>query len=140
MKFVYSDGGRSNYFRGDAGDCVCRAICNATGRDYKEVYKDLSDCMRRHLKKGQKAKTCRDGVTGDIAKRFITEELGWKWHPVMKIGTGCTMHMREDELPKGTLIVSLSRHYSCVRDGVIYDTYDCSRDGSRCVYGYYTKD
>jgi hypothetical protein len=33
MKFIYSDGGRSKYFKGTAGDCVVRAICNATGKD-----------------------------------------------------------------------------------------------------------
>jgi hypothetical protein len=24
-------------------------------------------------------------------------------------------------------------------DGIINDTYDCSREGTRCVYGYFTK-
>ncbi len=135
MKFVYSDGGRSNYFRGTAGDCVCRAIANASGRDYKEVYKGLSALMKSKKRGG----SCRDGVDGDIARTFIIKELGWKWHPTMGIGTGCRMHMREEELPKGTLIVSLSKHYTCVKDGTVYDTYDCTRDGGRCVYGYYTE-
>jgi hypothetical protein len=27
-----------------------------------------------------------------------------------------------------------------VIDGVIHDTYDPSRDGKRCVYGYFTKE
>ena len=26
-----------------------------------------------------------------------------------------------------------------VKDGVLYDTYDCSRNGTRCVYGYWNK-
>lgn len=26
-----------------------------------------------------------------------------------------------------------------IADGVIQDTYDCSREGTRCVYGYYQK-
>jgi len=33
----------------------------------------------------------------------------------------------------------LSRHLTTVIDGVIYDTYDPSREGTRCVYGYYSK-
>jgi hypothetical protein len=37
----------------------------------------------------------------------------------------------------GKLVVSLSRHYAAVIDGVIRDTHDCSRDGNRCVYGYW---
>ena len=44
MKFQYSDGGRSNYFKAaNVGDCVTRAICNATGKDYKEVYNALNE-------------------------------------------------------------------------------------------------
>lgn len=55
----------------------------------------------------------------------------------MGIGTGCRGHLREGELPNGRLIVSVSRHMVAVIDGVIYDTHDPSRDGTRCVYGYW---
>ena len=55
----------------------------------------------------------------------------------MKIGSGCTVHLRADELPTGRLIVSVSRHVVAVIDGVIHDTHDPSRDGTRCVYGYW---
>ena len=40
--------------------------------------------------------------------------------------------------PPGRLIVSVSRHLCAVIDGVLYDTHDCSRSGTRCVYGYWT--
>jgi hypothetical protein len=55
----------------------------------------------------------------------------------MRIGSGCTVHLRADELPPGRLIVNVSRHTVAVIDGVIHDTYDPSRDGTRCVYGYF---
>jgi len=55
----------------------------------------------------------------------------------MKIGSGCTVHLKKDELPKGRVIASLSKHLVAVIDGIIYDTYDCSQNGTRCVYGYY---
>ena len=42
MKFIYNDGGRSKYFKGEAGDCVVRAICNATGK-YSFSLKDTLD-------------------------------------------------------------------------------------------------
>lgn len=138
MKFVFSDGGRSKYFKAEnVGDCVCRAICNATGMDYKEVY----DGLNHRAKKERKARgrsSARDGVKIGTERRFLAE-LGWTWHPTMQIGSGCKVHLREDELPGGTLIVSVSKHLTCVKDGVLYDTYDCSRDGTRCVYGYYTR-
>jgi hypothetical protein len=56
----------------------------------------------------------------------------------MKIGTGCKVHLKDGEIPSyGRLVLSLSKHYSCVIDGVIHDTHDPSRDGDRCVYGYW---
>ena len=43
INFIYNDGGRKNAgFSGKAGDCVCRAICIASGRDYNEVYEAIS--------------------------------------------------------------------------------------------------
>jgi len=41
LNFTYSDGGRSNYFKGEAGDCVVRAIAIATEIDYKVIYDKL---------------------------------------------------------------------------------------------------
>lgn len=131
MKFVYDDGGRSKYFRAsDVGDCGVRAVANATGKDYKEVYDDL-----KALNKG---KSCRDGTPRKVMQKYM-EKIGWEWHPTMGIGTGCQVHLRADELPSGDMVLSLSGHFSCVKDGVLYDTYDCSRDGTRCVYGYWMK-
>ena len=132
MKFVYSDGGRDKYFKtNNANDCVIRAICNATQKDYLEVYNDL--------KKLNGGKSCRNGTPSKIAKKYINSLDGWEWVPTMLIGQGCKVHLKEDELPKGILILSLSKHYTCVKDGVIYDTYDCSRNETRCVYGFWIK-
>ena len=64
---------------------------------------------------------------------------GWKWKPTMFIGQGCKTHLRYDDLPMGILICSISRHIVTIKDKVIHDTYDCSRDGTRCVYGYFYK-
>lgn len=140
MRFVYSDGGRSAYFKGQADDCVCRAICNATGADYKEIYNLINEKAKSERKSRRKAgkSSARNGVYKETTSKVI-ESLGWKWHPTMFIGQGCTVHLREDELPRGVLIVSVSRHLTCVKNGVIYDTFDPSRNGERCVYGYWTK-
>jgi hypothetical protein len=59
----------------------------------------------------------------------------------MRIGQGCTTHLRRSELPTtGRLIVSVSKHITAVIDGVIHDTHDPSRRGTRCVYGYWVKE
>lgn len=142
MELIYSTGGREKYFKSNVvGDCVCRAIANATGMDYKQVY-DLinSYAKKEHLSKRKKKKSnARNGVTKDTIWRILTD-LGWKWIPTMLIGSGCQVHLNEKELPDGTLIVSVSKHLTCFKNGKLYDTYDCSRGGTRCVYGYYIKE
>lgn len=131
MKFIYEDGGRSQYFKAtEVGDCVVRAVANATGMDYMKVYDDLKE-----LNDG---KSCRNGTPKKVTKAYI-QSLSWKWKPTMLVGRGCKVHLNEDELPNGTLIIQVSKHLTCVKDGVLYDTYDCSRDGTRCVYGYWYK-
>ena len=140
MEFRYSDGGRSKYYRaGNVGDCATRAISNATGIDYKEVYDALKELAKaeRITKRHKHRSSIRNGTSRKTAKKYI-ESLGWCWKPIMQIGSGCTMHLNDEDFPPfGTYIVSLSKHFTCVKDGVIYDTYDCSRDGQRCVYGYW---
>lgn len=148
IQFVKSDGGRSNYFKGEkAGDCVVRAIAIATGKDYKKVYDELFKRNKDFIENGRckvaralrkKGASPRDGNFKKVYEKYILE-LGFKWQPTMKIGSGMTVHVKADELPSGTLILRLSKHLTCVKDGILYDTHDCSREGTRGVYGYWIK-
>ena len=63
--------------------------------------------------------------------------LGFEWTPCMQVGQGCRVHLRANELPAGHLVVSLSKHWAAVIDGVVHDNGDPSRNGTRCVYGYW---
>ena len=131
MEFVYNDGGRSKYFKAtNVGDCATRAIANATGADYKLVYKALSKI---------EGKPVRNGCLKKTDKKLLTM-LGWKWTPTMVVGGGCRTHLCKEELPSGTLVVQVSSHLTCVVEGTIYDTYNCSRGENRCVYGYWKED
>ena len=139
MKVVISDGGRSKYFKAEnVGDCVTRAIAHATGIDYKEVYDSLNKLAKKERLGKRKISNSRSGVRRTTARKYL-ESLGWVWKPTMTIGSGCSVHLDENELPSGNLIVSVSKHFTCVKDGVLYDTYDCTRGGNRCVYGYFYK-
>ena len=145
MKFVYSDGGRNQYFIGkDKGCCVCRAICNATGKDFKEIYNLINKTSKREKTGCRKmgVSNARTGVYKYTEKEIIENVLGWKWHATMTIGSGCKVHLNDEllELCSKPMIVRVSKHLTCVKDGAIYDTYDCSRNGSRCVYGYWSQD
>lgn len=135
-----SDGGRAAAgFRGATGDCVTRAISIVTGIPYREVYDALNELAAQERPwRGRKRSSSRKGVFRRTYRRYLAA-LGWQWVPTMRIGSGCTVHLRADELPKGRLIVKVSHHLVAVIDGVIYDTHDPSRGGTRCVYGYYTR-
>lgn len=141
MEWIYDDGGRSQYFKAEkVGDCVCRAISIATQTDYMQVYRLINDLSKieRTGKKKRGRSEARNGVYKQTIHK-VMEQLGWKWTPTMQIGSGCKVHLRSNELPKGRLVVSVSKHCTAVIDGVIHDTYDCSREGTRCVYGYWSK-
>ncbi len=138
MKFVHSDGGRAAAgFKGKTGDCVVRAITIASGKSYQEVYDALNLLAEKERpRKGRRRSSSRTGVHRRTYQPYL-ESLGFKWVATMQVGSGCQVHLREDQLPQGRLVVAVSRHLVAVIDGVIYDLYDPSRDGGRCVYGYY---
>ena len=141
---IYDDGGRSKYFQlkqlsipqrvllqGSVGDRVTRAIAIAADLPYESIYDRLAES--------------RDGIS--TTRKWLKDymvELGFEWTPTMQIGSGCQVHLRSDELPSGRLVCevkplrgNVSRSMVAVIDGVVHDTYDSSRDGTRCVYGYW---
>ena len=143
-----NDGGREKAgFKGGAGDCVVRSIAIAAKLPYMQVYEDLrsanelyaelrNDHLARRL--SNKGSSPRNGNHRNVFHDYIVG-LGFEWVPTMKVGAGCQVHLRPNELPDGILIVKVSKHLTAIVDGVIQDTHDPSRRGNRCVYGYYIK-
>src|SRR5208282_5932506 len=136
--FVYDDGGREAAgYKGKTGDCVTRAIAIACELPYQEVYdalrvgtkEDRALVAKLELRYGANAKrhiSPRDGVMRKVYDRFL-KDIGWTWKPTMGIGTGCQVHLREDELPDGRIICKVSKHLVAVVEGTIHDNHDCSR-------------
>jgi hypothetical protein len=140
MTFTYHDGGRAEAgLKGEAGDCVARAIAIVTQKPYVEVYARLAIGNLRERKTGGKLsgrRTARAGIhTSRQWFKDYMKQLGFVWTPTMGIGTGCRVHLADGELPMGRLVVAVSRHVTAVIDGVIYDTYDPQREGET-VYGH----
>lgn len=129
ITWVQDDGGRAAAgFRGEAQDCVNRAIAIATGLSYMEV---------RDLIHETAGKACANtGVHKSVTRRVMAR-LGWLWTPTMGVGTGCRVHLHRDELPGGRIMCQVSKHVVAVIDRVVHDVYDPSREGTRCVYGYW---
>ena len=139
LQFQFDDGGRKAAgYKGRTGDCVVRSIAIASGLPYQEVYDKVNHlALRERTGKRKRGKSnARTGVYKGTTHKLL-ESLGWRWTPTMEIGSGCKVHMRANELPSGRLIVSVSGHLTVVIDGVIHDTHDPSRRGTRCVYGYW---
>ena len=95
---------------------------------------------RLRLGRGEKMRSTSpaDRVPMNLTRAYL-DALGWTWTPTMQVGSGCRVHLRADELPAGRLIARCSGHLVAVVDGVIRDTYDPTRGGTRCVYGYWSE-
>ena len=141
LAWAHDDGGRASAgYKGKTGDCVCRAVAIATETTYQDVYEAINELgQRERITARKKTKShARKGVfRGTIRK--LMESYGWEWTPTMHIGSGCKVHLRQGELPMGRLVVSVSKHMVAVIDGVVHDTHDPTREGTRCVYGYWQK-
>jgi len=143
MTYQFNDGGRKAAgFKGTTGDCVARAVAIASGLPYTEVYTKLASetGSQRAGKAGKRSASARNGI--NVGRKWFKDymtSIGFVWVPTMGIGTGCKVHLNADELPKGRLIVSVSKHYTTLIDGVINDLYNPDRGGKRCVYGYWAK-
>ena len=169
MKFQFDDGGRGAAgYRGLTRDCATRAIAIATGLPYQLVYDAINETAQSERRGKRKCgiSSARTGVYRQTMRKYLAA-LGWRWMPTMGIGTGCTVHLYDGELPMGRLIVSVSRHFTAVIDGVIHDTHNPQREATwiypdrgqplkpgyerlengngiahverRCVYGYWSK-
>lgn len=115
MKWIYDDGGRSNYYKAKSvRDCVCRAIAIANDKDYKYVYKIL--------KAYNNGETPRNGVCESVYKKLL-KAWGWKCVECERKN----IHLKADEIPNGIVICKINRHLVAIKDGIIHDTWDCSK-------------
>ena len=146
VEFNFNDGGRAKAgYKGRTGDCVTRAVAIAAQLPYQQVYDRLAQGnatqrVTKRSKRNARQKTASHGIS--TKRKWFKDymnSLGFTWVSTMGIGTGCQVHLKADELTKGRIIARVTRHYVAIIDGVINDTYDCSRDETRCVYGYWIK-
>jgi hypothetical protein len=135
MNVIITDGGRAEAgFKGEANDCVTRAVAIITQRPYREVYQELA----RYEQQVSGVRSARNGISKKAYRKYLADH-GFTWIPKMQVGVGTTVHLRRNELPDGRLIVLTSRHLVAVIDGTVYDSHDSTRDGTRAVYGYWVK-
>lgn len=136
LPYVYDDGGRAQYFHGNpdnAGDCVCRAVAIASGRDYKQVYNALRAAIGSSPRNGVNTRTKK-------YKDFMTA-YGFTWTPCSSVGSSTSVHYYADELPTtGRLVCFVAKHATAVIDGVVHDAWDTRYNSfgePRRIYGYW---
>jgi hypothetical protein len=129
LKLEVDDGGRAAAgYKGQAGDCVVRSIAIVTGFPYQKVYDDLFKAneefrntsrtkLARSLK--QKNDSPRSGTHRVVLKKYLAQ-LGFQWTPTMFVGQGCKVHLKKEELPSGTLLVSCSKHITVEMEHVAF--------------------
>lgn len=143
-RWVEDDGGREAAgFRGLANDCVTRAVAIALRElhgahdDAGEIYRDVYDDVAARCRAAGRPKSGRNPVPKRVVRELMAAR-GFDWHATMSIGSGCRVHLDAGELPAGIIVASVSKHVVAVVDGIVRDTHDSTRGGSRCVYGYWT--
>jgi len=129
LQYSYNDGGRSKYFKGNAGDCVVRALALFTSSDYKEMYNSLKDFniklkpfkrkTKKHLafiERINNESSPRTGIFLEVLKLFIEQK-----------GYNCS-HTKEprklNTFKKGTYLIKIRKHIITIKNGVLYDTWD----------------
>lgn len=126
-QWVYTDGGRSQYFKGVARDCATRAMAIALNRDYKLCYDELA----LQAKQSTGKKSARNGMHKEDFSTVL-KRYGYVWHSA-PIFNG--RKARCSDL-SGKVIARQSKHFVAVIDGVVHDIFDSTQ---KMVYGYWAK-
>jgi hypothetical protein len=142
LPWIYDDGGRkASGFGGEANDCVCRSIAIAAQQDYEKTYEDLKALGLKERITWNRRSLGRSHPHTHIWRttyRKYLDQLGWVFVPTMFIGSGCRVRLAQCNLPEnGRYVIQVSKHLTALVEGQIHDTYDPSREGTRCVYGYW---
>lgn len=130
IKYEKSHGGREKYYSVKyknqlVGDCVVRAIAHGTGLDYKKVYTDL---FKLAMDSG-----CMPNTERNYEQYLFS--IGWKKNKPMRNKRNKKLRLKNYK-EQGTYIIITSNHLTCIKDGVMYDSWDCR---NWCGNSYYTK-
>lgn len=131
VTFQKSFGGRERYWscnlkKERINDCVIRAIAHGTGIDYKVVYEEI---FALAMSEGNMPNNKK------LWQKYL-KSLGWKKNSPMKNGNGRKLRLT-NYAEQGTYIILTSGHVTCIKDGVLLDSWDC-RDW--CGNSYFTKE
>ena len=122
LPFIWDDGGRKHYFKGETGDCVTRAFAIYLEQDYKKTYDALQMLQAQHFEKlGKKKKSVRNGVAGSVMQQYAASR-GLK---LVRTGEGMAgMLLSEVARVYGDGIYKNRNHVFAVKGGALRDTWN----------------
>ena len=112
----------ANPLNNNTADCTVRAISTAEEKTWDETYRKLSRLAQRQ------------GVIFDDIN-FIEDYLDKRYprqcHYSMTVGEFM------EEYPRGTYLVTMQGHITCLKDGILIDTFDCRDRKMWCCWKVY---
>ena len=111
----------ANPYERNVNDCSVREISLATNTSWDNTYDRLSEYAKRQKITFSEVEFLNDYL----------EERFEKFIPKYRVET---LQDFLDQNVKGRFLVTMAGHITCVIDGVLYDTFDCS---NRYVWNIY---
>ena len=110
------------------GDCVIRALCNVFDKTWIETFNIIVPYEIKYQ--------CPISCMPLKLYKEVMSESGFEYIGISnKKGTKRpTVKEFAKKNKDGVYILSLANHWSSVKDGSYYDTWDC---GDKCLYGYF---
>lgn len=108
-------------------DCSVRAVCAALNISWEESYKQLCDY----------AAEVYEMPNGKIGFEHAIQKLGFVIQKMPRIQKGqkrMTVQDFASKFPEKIAIMNCAGHYTCVKHGDIYDSWDC---GDKPIYSYF---
>lgn len=125
MEFHFNTGGREKYYKQVyVRDCATRALAIANNLDYKVAYK-----LMWKYQNG----TPRNGVSTKSTNRCLSD-IGWDYHDIKSEH----IKINEFKFPNGIIICRIKGHVTTIINGIINDTWNCSKKNPEIV-GYWIK-
>lgn len=115
MYKFYNANSRGNF----VNDCVIRAISFAECKSWDETYDELSNIAQY------------EGILLDDVN-FVENYLDKRYKRVCHYSKLVGEFI--EEFPKGTYLITMQGHITVVRDGVLYDTFDCRDKRMWCCW------
>ena len=100
-------------------DCVVRAVSLAENKTWNETYEELSKIAQDN------------GILLDDVE-FVEPLLDSRYDRVCYDDTFVGEFIEDH--PEGTYLVTMLGHITCIKDGILYDTFDCRNRLMKCAW------